>query len=601
MKRIQKAGAGRFRPIRLALLASALATLAVLILVGVRRYERQGLEAFPGNTLYSKRPTGTVTFAEDIAPIIYQRCSVCHRPGQAAPFPLLTYTDVRKKAPQVVEVTERRFMPPWLPARGVVDYAEERILTTEELGLLHQWVDEGAPEGNPANLPPVPQSTDGWQLGTPDLVVRAPEAYLLSPEGKDVYRNFVLPIPLTDPRYVEAVEFRPGNPKVVHHAAMRIDRSRYSRQIDEREPGPGFGGMVLPETTEAPSGQFLNWQPGKLPYRSPPGLGWKLEAGTDFIVQLHLHPSGKPETVQSEIGLYFTRQPPTNSTFKIILDWPAIDIPPGTTDYVVEDEYVLPVSVHALMVFPHAHYLAREMQAFAVLPTGTRQWLLWIKDWDFNWQGDYRFAHPIPLPKGTKLQMRFTYDNSTNNVRNPNRPPQRVVFGPQTTDEMGELWLQVLPDNTQDRSLLAQDYFNKQVEKTVAVNRERLRVDPNNVRAQVQLGKGLWHQGKMSESLLHLQAAVEKDPNSEEAYYFIGLIFRVQKQFARAQVGFETVLRLNPQSFKAHGNLGQIFMEQGDLMRAEEHFLAALRLNPEDVVARQGLETLRRSKDRTLP
>ncbi|HKS36295.1 MAG TPA: tetratricopeptide repeat protein, partial [Verrucomicrobiae bacterium] len=268
---------------------------------------------------------------------------------------------------------------------------------------------------------------------------------------------------------------------------------------------------------------------------------------------------------------------------------------------VVEDEYVLPVGVHALAVFPHAHYLAREMQAFAILPNGTRQWLLWIKDWDFNWQGDYRFARPIPLPKGTKLRMRFTYDNSTNNVRNPHHPPQRVKFGPQTTDEMGEVWLQVLPDNTQDRSVLARDYFNKQVEKTVAVNRERLRADPHDVRAQVHLGKGLWHQGKVSEALLHFQTALDQDPNSEEACYFLGLCFRAQKQFARAQAGFEMALRLNPKSFKAHGNLGFIFMEQGDLAKAEKHFLAALRLNPDDAMAREGLQALGTAGKRVSP
>ena len=186
-------------------------------------------------------------------------------------------------------------MPPWLPEPGIVEYAEERILSVDELGLLRQWADEGATEGNAADLPPLPQWTEGWQLGVPDLVIKMTEPFTLSAEGKDVYRNFAIPIPLSTGPYVEAVEFRPGNPKVVHHAAMRIDRTRYSRQLDEREAGPGFGGMNLPETTEVPSGHFLNWQPGKLPYRAPLGLGWRLEPETDFVVQLHLHPAGKPK------------------------------------------------------------------------------------------------------------------------------------------------------------------------------------------------------------------------------------------------------------------------------------------------------------------
>jgi hypothetical protein len=601
MKQVQKAGVRPPSSRKLLFVAVTLALSSAVSGVLLFLKQNQRPDAAPDAVGYAKRSTGTVTFAQDIAPIIYRRCSVCHRTGQAAPFPLLTYGDVKKKALQVVEVTQQRYMPPWLPRRDLVDYAEERILTTEELGLLRQWVEEGAVEGDSLHLPPMPQWTEGWQLGTPDLVVRMPELYLLGPEGKDVYRNFVLPIPLAGARYVEAVEFHPGNPKVVHHAAIRLDRTRYSRQRDEREPGPGFDGMVLPETTEVPSGHFLNWQPGKLPYCAPPGLAWKLEPGTDLVLQLHLHPSGKPEAVQAEAGFYFTDQPPTNSTFKIILDWSAIDIPAGEPRYLIEDKYVLPVDVLALMVFPHAHYLAREMQAFAHLPDGTRQWLLWIEDWDPNWQGDYRFARPIPLPKGTELHMRFSYDNSTNNVRNPHHPPRRVVFGPQTSDEMGELWLQVLPNNMHELRLLAQDYFNKQVEKVVAVNRARLRADPSNAHAHLQLGKGLWHQGKVSEALPHFQTAAIQEPNSEEAHYFLGLSFRTQKQFARAQAEFEITLRLNPDSFKAHGNLGLVHMEQGDLRKAEEHFLAALRLNPQDVLARESLAALRQRSERGRP
>ena len=598
MRRVLTAGFRRRANGRV-LLALALASLAAILGVIVR-WKGPARVADRASDSYTRRPSGTVTFATDIAPIIYRRCSVCHRPGQAAPFSLLTYADVKKRASQVIEVTERRYMPPWLPTHGLVEYADERMLTAEELGLLRQWADEGALEGDPARLPAAPQWSEGWQLGKPDLVVRMPESYILNPEGKDVYRNIVLPIPLELARYVEAVEFRPGNPRVVHHAAMRIDRSRYSRQLDEREPGPGFGGMVLPDTTEVPGGHFLNWQPGKLPYRSPPGLGWRLDVGTDFIVQLHLHPSGKPEAVQAEVGFYFTDQPPTNGTFKIILDWPAIDIPAGETNYVVEDRYALPVDVLALMVFPHAHYLARDMQAFAELPDGRRQWLLWIKDWDFNWQGDYRFAHPIRLPRGTVLHMRFSYDNSTNNVHNPNNPLRRVRFGPQTTDEKGELWLQVLPDSVGDMRLLVHDYANKQVEKAVAVNRERLRVDPASVRAHLELGKALWHQGIVAEAQGHFQTAVGLDPNSEDAHYFLGLCFRIQKQFAQAETEFEGALRLNPANFKAHGNLGLMFMEQGDLNRAEEHLAAALQLNPDDTLSRQGLDALRKSQQRKV-
>jgi hypothetical protein len=538
---------------------------------------------------YVARPPGAVTFAKDIAPIVFDRCATCHRPGQSAPFPLLNYADVQKRARQIVEVTERRFMPPWLPEAGLVDYADARVLSVDELGLLRQWAGEGASEGNAADLPALPQWSESWQLGKPDLVIRMPEPFMLPAEGKDVYRNFAIPIPIDGGRTVEAVEFRPGNAKVVHHAAMKIDRTRYSRELDAREGGPGFGGMNLPETTEAPSGHFLNWQPGKLPYRAPPGLGWRLGPNTDFVVQLHLHPSGKPEPVQSEVGFFFTDRAPTNSTFKIILDWPAIDIPPGATNYVIEDRYVLPVDVRAFAVFPHAHYLAREMQAFATLPDGTRRWLLRIRDWDFNWQGDYRFAQPILLPKGTALQMRFTYDNSTINARNPHQPPQRVRFGPQTTDEMGELWLQVLAAGEKELGILAQDYSLKQVEKAIAVNQQRLRSDPDDPKAHLQIGRALLSLGKGDEAQPYFRTAVTRQPDKDEPHYFLGLTLRMQRQLAGARQEFETALRLNPNSYKAHGNLGMICFDLGDLVQAEVHFQAALRLNPDDQIARNGM------------
>jgi hypothetical protein len=568
--------------------------LAGFIVAGVAFAVRRGQVSSqptvnPPPARYLERPVGTVTFSKDIAPIVFSHCAICHRPGQSAPFDLLTYAEVKKRVRQIVDVTERRFMPPWLPEPGLVEYADARVLSVDELGLLRQWADEGTNEGNPTDLPTLPQWSESWQLGKPDLIIRMPEPFTLPPEGKDVYRNFAIPIPLDGGRTVAAVEFRPGNPKVVHHAAMKIDRTRFSRELDAREPGPGFSGMNLPETTEAPSGHFLNWQPGKLPYRAPEGLGWKLGPGTDFVVQLHLHPSGKPEPVQSDVGFFFTDRPPTNSTFKIILDWPAIDIPSGETNYMIEDRYVLPVDVSAFAVFPHAHYLARDMQAFATLPNGTRRWLLRIKDWDFNWQGDYRFTQPIFLPKGTALQMRFTYDNSTNNVRNPHQPPQRVRFGPQTTDEMGELWLQVLPSGERELARLAQDYNLKQAEKAIAVNQQRLRSDPDDPRAHLQIGRALLSLGKGGEAQPYFQTAVARQPDNDESHYFLGLTLRMQRQLAAARQEFETALRLNPNSYKAHGNLGMICLEQGDLVQAEEHFLAALRLNPEDQIAQSGL------------
>ena len=212
----------------------------------------------------------------------------------------------------------------------------------------------------------------------------------------------------------------------------------------KKESPPGFDGMELPDSAQMPAGQLLGWQPGKSPYFCAPGLSWLLRTNTDMVLQLHLHPSGKPEVVQSSIGFYFTGQAPTNAPFRIGMKCFTIDIPPGAEAYPVEESYTLPVEVAILRVLPHAHYLAKDMQSYAILPDGRKKWMIWIKDWDFNWQGDYEYTRPQVLPAGTRLVMHYTYDNSTNHVRNPSFPPKRVRFGLQTTDEMGEIWFQGL-------------------------------------------------------------------------------------------------------------------------------------------------------------
>jgi hypothetical protein len=185
---------------------------------------------------------------------------------------LLSYEAVRKKGKLIGEVTERRYMPPWLPEHGYGQFAGERRLSLDEIGLIKQWLAEGAVEGKAADLPPVPEWPQGWELGQPDLIVTLPSDYLLAPDGKDVYRNFLVPIPTPERRYVKAVEFHPGNHKVVHHAFIQIDATRQSRHLADPVRPPGFDGMQLPESVQMPGGQMLSWQPGKPPYVSPDGL-----------------------------------------------------------------------------------------------------------------------------------------------------------------------------------------------------------------------------------------------------------------------------------------------------------------------------------------
>ena len=536
------------------------------------------------------------TFTKDIAPIIFQNCSTCHRPGQSAPFNLLNYLDANKHMKEIAEVTARRYMPPWLPEPGYGDFAGARLLSTGQIEAIQQWVAEGGVEGNPADLPTLPKWSDAWQLGEPEMVVTMPERYTLPAEGKDVYRNFVIPVPLAARRYVKALEFRPGNSKIVHHAFIRFDRTRESRQREGRDPGPGFSGIHAPPTAQPPAGHFLSWQPGKRVSREPDGLPWLMETNTDLVLQLHLKPTGKPEEIQSSVGFYFTAQPPTNTPIKIWLVSYDIDIPAGEANYVVKDSYALPVDVQVLAVLPHTHYLGREAQGYATLPDGTRQWLLRIRQWDFNWQGDYRYDKPVFLPKGTTVTMEFSYDNSTNNIRNPNQPPQRVRYGPRSTDEMGELWFQVIARNSNDLATISRDCNDRLIRDDLAYNEYLLRMDPRDAAAHTELGRLKLIRGQSADAAEHFRTALEIKPTSDQPHYYLGLLFRQQRKLAEARSEFENALRLNPDNFKAHGNLGVIFAERGETALAEAHFRSALRINPDDSLAQDCLDELLKAK-----
>ncbi|HMJ65466.1 MAG TPA: tetratricopeptide repeat protein, partial [Candidatus Binatia bacterium] len=514
------------------------------------------------------------------------------------PFNLLTYAEVQKRASQIAEVTQKRYMPPWLPEPGHGDFVNSRRLTQAQIDLIQRWVAQGAAEGNAAELPPQPKWVEGWQLGKPDLVVQMPQAYTLPAKGKDVYRNFVIPIPVASQKYVAAVEFNPGNPQVVHHAFINVDTTRQSRRQAERENPPGFDGMVLPQSAHMPGGQLLGWQPGKQPYRGSKGLAWVLEKETDLVLQLHMQPSGKPEPVQPNVAFYFTGQAPTNTAFRINLSRLEIDVPAGATNHVVEQSYVLPIDVELLRISAHTHYLGKELTGFALLPDGARKPLLLIKDWDFNWQGDYEYAKPVFLPKGTKLGMRYTFDNSTNNVQNPNNPPKRVTYGLNTTDEMAELWFQVLPRNPSEREALAKDFYAYLSRVLVEYYNYSLARDPNDASAHTKLGRSLLYQGRIPEALQHLQAAVRINPEEDKAHYELGYIYLRQGKLVEAQQEFETVIRIRPDDYQAHGSLGSIYLRQRDLQRAEESFARAVQLNPDDAIAAKNLERVREVKRR---
>jgi hypothetical protein len=414
----------------------------------------------------------SVTFAEQIAPLVFEQCAVCHRPGEAAPFSLMTYQDVRKHAGTMERVIEDRYMPPWQPEAGHGDFRGERRLTEAQIALFAKWVKEGMPEGDPKKTPPIPKFPEGWQLGKPDLIVKMERVFNVPADGPDIYQNFVLPLNLTEDKWVTAVEFRASAPSVVHHALYYLDSSGRARGLDSKEGQPGFPGMGF-----QPTGRLGGWAVGARPLRLPEGLAYPLKKGSDFVMQTHFHPSGKAEKEVLTVGIYFADRPPSRTLVSMQLPpvfglFSNINLAPGQAELKVSDAFTLPVDVDLVAAGAHAHYLGKTMKADATLPDKSEKKLFSIRDWDFNWQGQYLYKDFVRLPKGTKIRGEVTWDNSASNPRNPSQPPIRVHWGEGSTDEMGSVsFLMVAANEAETKTL--NDAIRNHVRQIVVQSRLR--------------------------------------------------------------------------------------------------------------------------------
>jgi len=532
-------------------------------------------------------PSAKVTFNRDIAPIVYQYCSACHRPGEAGPFPLLSYQDVRKHGRQIAAVTQTRFMPPWLPEPGELKFADERRLSDEQIATIRAWVDQGMLEGKASDLPAKPKFVEGWQLGQPDLILKAQKPYMLPATGSDTYWNFILPVPVHETRWVRAVEIRPGDKRLVHHANVLVDRYESARRV-EKVKGSGFGGMEIRIDSEVfdPDSHFLFWKPGTVASNEPDGMALRMDKGTDLVLNTHLQPSGKEEPIQPSIGIYFTDQPATLHPMLLQMqNDAALDIPAGAKNFVVTDEFTLPIDVDLLAIYPHAHYLGKDMQATALLPDGSSKTLIHIKRWDLNWQAVYRYAEPVFLPKDTVVKMRYVYDNSEENTANPNHPPARVLGGNRSTDEMAHLWLQVLPKNasTQQidpRMVLQEAWARHEVEKA-----------PGVFEAHYNLAEMLQARGALDEAVVQFEAAVAIRPQDAVANNALGGALLASGDLTRAVERFNSALAAQPEYFDAHYNLGNALAAQGNIDGAAKQFGDAVALNPQDANAQANLGT----------
>jgi len=530
-----------------------------------------------------------ITFYKHIAPIVYQSCAPCHRPGETGPFPLLTYTDVHKHGQQIVSVIKRRYMPPWLPEAGYGNFREQRRLTDEQIRTFEEWVREGAPAGSPADAPPLPKFVPGWQLGEPDSVIEAAVPYHLRADGPDQYWNFLLPLKVPVARWVKAIEIRAGNLRAVHHANVYVDwhmdHSRSAAQAGEGLNGfPGMDLSIGSGTFDSDS-HFLFWKPGGTPWVEPSGMAWRANPGTDLVLNVHMQPTGKPELVQPSIGLYFTGEPATKYPMLLPLEHDgALDIPPGDADFLVSDDFVTPMDMDVLAVYPHAHYLGHLLEGYATLPGGTRKWLVRIPDWDVTWQSVYRYTVPVFLPKGTVVSMRYHYDNSAANVRNPNQPPERVHHGNQATDEMAHLSLQVLPSGAQDRRAELQE----------AIMLHRLEKYPGDFTAQFNLGTFALARGRNADAVRYLRGAVEARPNNLVALNTLAAALVSAGNVNEAAGFFERALQVDPRDTHARYNLANALVIQQRWEPAANEFRKVLADDPDNSGARQRLgEVLR--------
>jgi len=546
-----------------------------------------------------EQPSEPVTFNKDIAPIVFKECVSCHRPGGVAPFSLLTYAEVAEQAEAVVEHTEDGHMPPWLPAPAPIPFVGERRLDPAEIALLATWVTTGTPEGESSDLPPAPVFTEGWELGRPDVILSVPKPYRHESGRQDVYRQLVIRA-ASDPAlaaggYVRALEFR-TNGAPVHHAVIRLDRTSASRRRDGEDGSAGFDGMGW--NVHDPDGQFIGWAPGRGPVVSAPGMQWRIEPGTDLVIEVHLTPTDTLVEVQPTIGIFLTETPPTHRPVTIKLESRLIDIPAGERHYVVTDSYVLPVPVEVHSVYPHAHYLAEEMRLTATRPDGVRLELIHIPTWNFHWQQDYRYVSPITLPAGTRLSMRYTYNNTSENSHNPSRPPVRVRTGPKSTDEMAEMTLQVLTASTADADRLAQDGAQRAMNATIALAESRIREDAGDAGFHAVLGDAYVETQRFTDGARHLETALRLGDRSAATSNSLGLAYGGLGRRAEAVVQFKKAAVAAPLDEVFQFNLGRMYADMSEPAQARVAYERSLAINPEFPDARVNLAVLLFSQGR---
>lgn len=367
------------------------------------------------------RAEGGVTYSRDVAPILYEKCLECHRPGEAAPMAFINYGSVRPWAKKIRQVVLSGEMPPWHADPSVGHWKNERRLSREQIDVITRWVDGGALEGDAAELPPLPKFTEGWRMGEPDQVFQMVRPEVLPIQLEDEYRYVLIPTGFTEDRWVQAAEVRPGNVEVVHHVLVFVasQKSLLSGKLED-----GF------------TGSLGGYAPGTQPLIAEEGRAFLVPAQSVLILQMHYHKEkGREATDQTKVGMRFADYPVKKQVkFDFVGDF-AFEIPPHEPEHIVEASKILPTDVYIQTIVPHMHYRGKDMRVWAELPDGRTERLILIPRYDFNWQTFYDLAEPFLAPAGTRIVARATFDNSDRNKSNPD-PNTTVRFGLPTTAEM---------------------------------------------------------------------------------------------------------------------------------------------------------------------
>jgi hypothetical protein len=399
-----------------------------------------GAVCFSGFALAQEPGATPPTFTKDVAPILQKHCQTCHRPGEAAPFPMLTYEQTRPWAPTIkLAVTQKR-MPPWFADPKYGHFANERSLNAEEIRTLVAWVNAGTPKGAAEDMPPPVKSfVEGWGIPTPDVVFQLPRPFSVPASGMVEYQYVIVPTGFTEDKWVQVLELRPTDRAVVHHSIAYL-REPGSNYFKDQKPGVFFEAPPPKpdekiDTSALPSDFLVGYAPGQPPEVLHPGEGKLIKAGSDIVFEVHYTPNGTATTDQTKLGLIFTKEPPRERVLTLSASNGTFKIPPGDPDYRVDATFEVLKDVKLVALHPHMHTRGKDFEYQLVFPDGKRETILSVPVYNWHWQLWYNLADPIDLPQGTKIECTAHFDNSPNNPENPD-PTKTVIWGQQSWDEM---------------------------------------------------------------------------------------------------------------------------------------------------------------------